>query len=111
MDYKTLYEFYRGHSSEETRISESKKTTANIQYHNEIIMSFERFTGTFYKGQLMILNIIIMNEVLHILTLKHSLINPNQLRHYQTIVNDDPYDEQRLWIEALDGGSCNVFEI
>ena len=59
----------------------------------------------------MILNIIIMNEALHILTLKHSLINPNQLRHYQTIVNDDPYDEQRLWIEALDGGSCNVFEI
>ena len=37
-------------------------------------------------------------------TLKHSLINPNQLRHYQTIVKDGPYDEQkRMWIEASDG--------
>ena len=51
----------------------------------------------------MILNIIIMNEALYMPTMKNSLINPNQLRHYQTIVKDDPYDEQRMWIEAYDG--------
>ena len=45
-----------------------------------------------------------MNETFHMPTLKHSLINPNQLRHYQTIVKDGPYDEQkRMWIEASDG--------
>ena len=47
-------------------------------------------------------HVIIMNEELYMANLKHLLINPNQLRHYQTIVNDGSYDEKVIWIENPD---------
>ena len=47
--------------------------------------------------------IIVFNEALHMPKLNHSLINPNQLRHYQTIVVDNPYDPEGMRIESPDG--------
>ena len=42
--------------------------------------------------------ILIFNEALYMPTLDHSLINPNQLRHYQTTVQDNPYHEKGMHI-------------
>ena len=44
--------------------------------------------------------ILIFNEALYIPSLDHSLVNPNQLRHYQTIVKDNPYDLDGMIIES-----------
>ena len=35
--------------------------------------------------------VLILNEALYMPSLDHSLINPNQLRHYQAKVEDNPY--------------------
>ena len=38
-------------------------------------------------------------------TLQHSLINPNQLRHYGVHVQDNPYDAVQLHLSTEDGSS------
>ena len=44
--------------------------------------------------------IIVFNEAL---SLDHSLINPNQLRHFHTTVQDNPYQEGGMYIESPGG--------
>ena len=46
--------------------------------------------------------ILLINESLYFGTsMKHSLINPNQLRHFGTIVQDNPYfKDNTIYIEA-----------
>ena len=47
--------------------------------------------------------ILILNKVLYMPKLSHTLINPNQLRHHNAIVRDDPYATEGMWIESLGG--------
>ena len=44
--------------------------------------------------------ILILNEALYMPKLDHSLINPNQLRHYQVEVIDNPYDKGGMYIAS-----------
>lgn len=46
--------------------------------------------------------IIIFNEALYMPSLDHSLINPNQLRHFQTTVKDNPYEIGGMIIRSPD---------
>jgi len=48
--------------------------------------------------------ILVVNEALHMPDLPHSLLNPNQLRHYGIIVQDNPYDELPMAITNHDRG-------
>ena len=47
--------------------------------------------------------IVIFNEALYMPNLDHSLINPNQLRHFHATVRDNPYDPEGMWIESPGG--------
>jgi hypothetical protein len=48
--------------------------------------------------------ILIFPEALYLPTLGHSLFNPNQLRQFGTIVQDNPYDTTPMHITTNDGG-------
>ena len=39
-------------------------------------------------------------------TLDHSLVNPNQLRHYGVTVQDNPFDDTQMHIETEDLSIC-----
>jgi hypothetical protein len=47
--------------------------------------------------------ILIFPEALYMPTLEHSLFNPNQLRQFGTIVQDNPYSRESMGITSLDG--------
>jgi hypothetical protein len=48
--------------------------------------------------------ILIFPEALYLPNLEHSLFNPNQLRHFGTTVQDNPYDTTPMHITTNDGG-------
>jgi hypothetical protein len=48
--------------------------------------------------------ILVFPEALYLPTLGHSLFNPNQLRQFGTIVQDNPYDTTPMHITTNDGG-------
>ena len=47
--------------------------------------------------------ILIFPEALYMPTLTHSLFNPNQLRHFGTQVQDNPYDTRPMSLSTCDG--------
>jgi len=47
--------------------------------------------------------VIILNEVLIMPSLDHLLWNPNQMRHFDTEVFDNPYENEPTRITSLDG--------
>ena len=47
--------------------------------------------------------ILVMHESLYMKDLDHSLINPNQLRHHRTVVQDNPYSDEPMHITSADG--------
>ena len=47
--------------------------------------------------------ILVLNEALSMPQLDHTLVNPNQLRHYACTVNDNPYDAEPMFIENSEG--------
>jgi hypothetical protein len=46
--------------------------------------------------------ILVVPEALYMPTLDHSLFNPNQLRHFGSMVQDNPYDSQPMVIQNPD---------
>ncbi len=46
--------------------------------------------------------ILVLPEALYMPTMNHSLFNPNQLRHFGTIVQDNPYDAEPMCIRTAD---------
>ena len=61
--------------------------------------------------------ILVLPEALYMPELDHSLFNPNQLRHYGTIVQDNPYDaatmaittEDKTFTACLDSEGTDIF--
>ena len=61
--------------------------------------------------------ILVFHEFLHMPELSHTLINPNQLRHFQTQVQDNPYatdpmsiiNPNRKFIACLESDGTNIF--
>ena len=47
--------------------------------------------------------ILVVPEALYMPTLAHSLFNPNQLRHFGTRVQDNPFAEEPMMIQTMDG--------
>jgi hypothetical protein len=47
--------------------------------------------------------ILLFPEALYLPNLEHSLFNPNQLRHFGTIVQDNPYNTEPMSITTRDG--------
>ena len=49
--------------------------------------------------------ILVFNEAIYMPKMDHSLLNPNQLRHYGVHVNDNPYGEEQMMIrkDEIDG--------
>lgn len=47
--------------------------------------------------------ILIFNEALWMENLDHSLVNPNQLRHFESEVQDNPYSDEPMSITSPDG--------
>jgi hypothetical protein len=46
--------------------------------------------------------ILVFPEALYMPNLDHSLFNPNQLRHFGTVVQDNPYDAEPMCIKSAD---------
>ena len=70
-----------------------------------IISAATRFTGTIVRQ-----HIIVFHECLYMPKLSHTLINPNQRRHFQTLVQDTPYSTDPMSIISLDGDFISCLE-
>ena len=63
---------------------------------------FTSITGRHY--------VLVFHECLYIPKLSHTLINPNQLRHFQTQVQDNPYTADPMSIKIPDGNFITSLE-
>ena len=84
---------YTGKTCEVSPYSDEYEPVKNVP----VVQAATGFTSVTGKEY-----IIIFNEALYMPLLDHSLVNPNQLRHHQTVVMDNPYDPQGMVIESPD---------
>jgi hypothetical protein len=52
--------------------------------------------------------ILVFPEALYMPNLDHSLFNPNQLRHFGTIIQDNPYDTEPMCIRSANNTFTRV---
>ena len=83
---------YTGRVCDVSPYSEHYKPVTGVPIVKAVTVWQSQYTGQEY--------LLILNEALWMPSLNHTLVNPNQLRAYGTIVQDNPYSGDPLFIQT-----------